>query len=56
MESRETKSLHENMPRGVLYLVVGYGSRDDGVMGKSRAEGTRMEEKGCFLDSSVFPL
>ena len=41
-------------PGEKLYLVVGYGSRDDGVMGKSREEGTRMEEKWCFLNSRVY--
>lgn len=48
MESRETKSLHENMPRGETLSSGGLRQQRWWVMGKSREEGTRMEKKWCF--------
>lgn len=44
----------ETCPGEKLFLVVGYSSRDDGVMGKGREEGTRMEEKEWFLNPRVY--
>lgn len=43
MEYRETKSVHESVPRGEI--LAGHGSIDGGTKGESRKEATKVEER-----------
>ena len=35
-------------------LEVGHGSMDNGIMGENRKEGTKVEERGYFINLRVY--